>query len=77
MNKIFGGKTMFNSNNTPFTMPVISDSAMRDSREGRSGMSRKTYMESKELHRANALEFLYCFYNVIDVAIIEVSKFNS
>lgn len=31
----------------------ISDSAMRDSREGRSGMSRKTYMESKELHRAN------------------------
>lgn len=31
----------------------ISDSAMRDSREGRSGMSRKSYMESKELHRAN------------------------
>lgn len=31
----------------------ISDSAMRDSREGRSGMSRKMYMESKELHRAN------------------------
>lgn len=23
MNKIFGGKTMFNSNNTPFTMPVM------------------------------------------------------
>lgn len=33
--------------------PRISDSAMRDSREGRSGMSRKSYMESKELHRAN------------------------
>lgn len=31
----------------------ISDSAMRDSREGRSGMSRKMYMESKELHRSN------------------------
>ena len=28
-------------------------SNMRDGREGRSGMSRRTYMESKEIHKAN------------------------
>ena len=30
-----------------------SSSGMRDAREGRSGMSRRTYMENKELHKAN------------------------
>lgn len=30
-----------------------SSSGMRDSREGRSGMSRRAYMENKELHKAN------------------------
>lgn len=31
-------------------------SGMRDSREGRSGMSRRTYMETKELHADNSAE---------------------
>ena len=30
-----------------------SASGMRDAREGRSGMSRRAYMENKELHKAN------------------------
>lgn len=30
-----------------------SSSGMRDAREGRSGMSRRAYMENKELHKAN------------------------
>ena len=30
-----------------------STSGMRDAREGRSGMSRRAYMENKELHKAN------------------------
>lgn len=29
------------------------NTSMRDSREGRSGMSRRAYMENKELHKAN------------------------
>ena len=35
-----------------YTEPTMSTS-MRDSREGRSGMSRRAYMENKELHKAN------------------------
>lgn len=35
-----------------YTEPTMNTS-MRDSREGRSGMSRKAYMENKELHKAN------------------------
>lgn len=31
-------------------------SGMRDSREGRSGQSRRTYMETKEMHRSNTPE---------------------
>lgn len=31
-------------------------SSMRDGREGRSGMSRRSYMETKEMHRANTAE---------------------
>lgn len=33
-----------------------SDDYSRDSREGRSGMSRRTYMEKKELHPGNSME---------------------
>ena len=33
--------------------PLVIASGMRDAREGRSGMSRRTYMENKELHKAN------------------------
>ena len=29
---------------------------MRDEREGRSGQSRRSYMESKEIHRGNSAE---------------------
>lgn len=32
------------------------DSDMRDSREGRSGMSRRNYMETKEMHKGNTPE---------------------
>lgn len=35
-----------------YTEPTMNTS-MRDSREGRSGMSRRAYMENKELHKAN------------------------
>lgn len=31
----------------------MSKTAMRDGREGRSGMSRRTYMETKEMHKGN------------------------
>lgn len=40
-----------------YTEPTIAaDGGMRDRREGKSGMSRKSYMESKELHRGNTPE---------------------
>ena len=41
-----------------YTEPIRMDSVsgMRDSREGRSGMSRRSYMETKEMHRANTAE---------------------
>lgn len=35
-----------------YTEPTMNTS-MRDSREGRSGMSRRAYIENKELHKAN------------------------
>lgn len=35
-----------------YTEPTMNTS-MRDSREGRSGISRRAYMENKELHKAN------------------------
>lgn len=35
-----------------YTEPTMNTS-MRDSREGRSGMSRRAYMENKELHKSN------------------------
>ena len=35
-----------------YTEPTIAaDGGMRDRREGKSGMSRRSYMESKELHK--------------------------
>jgi hypothetical protein len=34
----------------------IHDSGMRDHREGRSGMSRRSYMETKEMHSGNTAE---------------------
>lgn len=40
-----------------YTEPKMSsDSGMRDRREGKSGMSRRSYMESKELHKGNTPE---------------------
>lgn len=41
-----------------FTEPIRMDSTehMRDSREGRSGMSRRSYMEAKEMHSDNTPE---------------------
>lgn len=36
-----------------YTESSASTGSMRDSREGRSGMSRRAYMENKELHKAN------------------------
>ena len=36
-----------------YTEPVEMHHDMRDPREGKSGMSRRTYMENKELHRGN------------------------
>lgn len=43
----------------PTRMPVNDDmprNMMRDSREGRSGASRRMYMESKELHKDSAVQ---------------------
>lgn len=37
-----------------FTEPMNDGMSMRDSREGKSGMSRKGYMESKELHNSGS-----------------------
>jgi hypothetical protein len=34
----------------------MNDSGMRDHREGRSGMSRRSYMETKEMHPGNSAE---------------------
>lgn len=40
-----------------YTEPkMASDGGMRDRREGKSGMSRRSYMESKELHKGNTPE---------------------
>ena len=40
-----------------YTEPKMSsDGGMRDRREGKSGMSRRSYMESKELHKGNTPE---------------------
>ena len=40
-----------------YTEPTIAaDGGMRDRREGKSGMSRRSYMESKELHKGNTPE---------------------
>lgn len=40
-----------------YTEPKMTqDGGMRDRREGKSGMSRRSYMESKELHRGNTPE---------------------
>ena len=36
-----------------YTESFASTGPMRDAREGRSGMSRRAYMENKELHKAN------------------------
>ncbi len=36
-----------------FTEPIMNTS-MRDSKEGRSGMSRRAYMENKELHKSSS-----------------------
>ena len=34
----------------------MNESGMRDHREGRSGMSRRSYMETKEMHPGNSVE---------------------
>lgn len=40
-----------------YTEPKMTpDGGMRDRREGKSGMSRRSYMESKELHKGNTPE---------------------
>ncbi len=36
-----------------YTETSSTSAGMRDAREGRSGMSRRTYMENKELHKSN------------------------
>lgn len=47
------GKMYYTESNSSMSRGM---SNMRDSREGKSGMSRKNYMESKEMHKQNTLE---------------------
>lgn len=48
--------SMSRSGNYSTSANRTSMSGMRDSREGRSGMSRRAYMETKELHSDNSIE---------------------
>ena len=48
-----GGSSMGSSNSSSMG---YSDGMMRDSREGRSGQSRKGYVETKEMHKGNSEE---------------------